>query len=472
MVEEAIADHIGILGLVELRNIFPMEDEPNGRITHLAKGWVLISASAERGPSGRANIGGIGALISPQTYEAYLSHKLLSPRILALVFRRSAGKNSKGTNRIHILVTYCYTATEGYKELSRAHYEIIANYIASVPLGDIVIIVGDFNATVVTDPPLTKSQKALGVHRRVLYSPKGEPQNNNSEIFREFIDQNDLYPINTRFRQSHNNNYHTFSGPNGRRARLDYILVRGKWASGFRTVTVRPLRNQWSDHKMIIARGKWRLCRQQRLKGVPRLDLSVMKDPDTAGAFLSAFQQRYQFNSEDSLDQSFIKFSDAYKETCHGAVVNIPLMTKRQRRVPWEDHAVTELRKARHVAVRQYRCNRSAESQSQLRQISLDLTACYKQRLEDHALAMCGRIGDNFANNRTDSDLAYRLLDELCGSRSPRVRIRGDTAEDRLLAFFNHFSTAVFGGQTGVGGEEDRWILSCPSPLTPNLCST
>jgi hypothetical protein len=448
LIEEAISDHIGFLGLVEHGNIFT--DEPNGRIVNLAKGWVWILGPAERGPSGRANIGGVGALISPRTFEAYVSHTLLSPRILAVVFKRSAGGSAKRQHRIHILVVYSYTATEGNAEPSRDHYGLLSNYMAKVPLGDIVILVGDFNATVATDPPLSKSQKAQGIRRRVLFSPKTENMNDNSEIFREFLDQHDLYPINTRFRQSRDDFYYTFSGPNRRRARLDYILVRGKWASGFRTVMTRPVHNQWSDHKMIIARGKWRLSRQERLKGQPRLDFSVMKDPKVAADYLSAMKQRYQFNNDESLDDSFAKFINAFNGAC--AEVNIPYMTKRQRRVPWEDYEVANLRQARQDAKRHFRRNRSARALARLRQLTQDLSECYKERQEAHILDMCDRIGANLSSNKTAT--AYQLLNDLCGKRGARVRIAGDTASDRLISWFEHFSKVVFGEQTGhLGGD-------------------
>jgi hypothetical protein len=63
LIAEADADHIGFLGVVEHKDIFA--DEPNGRVAALPKGWRWISVSAERGPSGLATVGGVGALISP-----------------------------------------------------------------------------------------------------------------------------------------------------------------------------------------------------------------------------------------------------------------------------------------------------------------------------------------------------------------------------------------------------------------------
>ena len=443
----ALSDQIGFLGLVEHRDIF--SDDTSGRITTLAEGWIWLSVSAERGPTGMANVGGIGALISPMFYQAYVSHKVISPRLLAVVFKRKVDNTqSPDIHRIHIVVNYSHTAMSANREATLAHYELLSSYVASIPKGDIIIILGDFNATVKTDSLLSSSQKAQGMRRRVLYSPKVEKQNENSAVFREFLEQNDLYPINTRFRQSHDNRYYTFYGPRGRRARLDYILVRGKWANGFRSVDVRPARNLGSDHQMVIARGKWRLCRQQKQKVEPRLDFTYLKDPAVAKTFLQSVEQNFDAQTEVvSLDDTFASFVAAYNGAC--AEVNIPYQTRRQRRVPWEDHEVSALRQARQVAKQQYRCNRSAAAKANLIEISNSIMLKYRERFEAHITAMCGSISANLASNRVD--IAYKLLDEVCGGRSRRsqARIKGDSADDRLQSWFDHFSKVVFNSATG-----------------------
>jgi len=463
IINEAIVDHIGFLGLVEHRDIF--DDAPHGKVLSLPTGWKWIAVSAECGPSGHSNVGGVGALISPKFNQAYLSHEVISPRLLAVVFKHQPAKDtqrartSNNVHKIHIVVNYSHTATPGNEEASVIHYELLSNYITSVPLGDVVIVLGDFNATVETDLPLSSSQSARGKHRRVLYSPKVENQNGNSAVFREFLEQNDMYPINTRFRQSNNNDYYTFYGPRGRRARLDHILVRGKWASGFRSVEVRDAQCYKSDHKMVIARGKWKLCRQQKQTPQNRYDFSKLKDPPTAERFLKSISEKYEFNPDVSLDDTFNSFVAAYNETC--VEVQLPCQTRRQRRVPWEDFEIVDLRAKRQAARRKYRNTRTDICRQTVNELSAEITLKYRERFEEHIKDSCQRIADNLVSNRVD--IAYQLLNEICGWRthSSSTRIKGDSADDRLKCWYEHFSKVVFSssdnaGHTDMGADEER----------------
>ena len=369
LVYEAIKFQWGILGIIEHRRVFPTAmSQPCA----VGRGWKWLLLSAEKGSvaltsqSQHGSTGGIGLLISPKWMSAFIGFDALSSRVLVVHFRVSIGK-------LHVIVFYGHPATGASVEKNKPLYDSMTNFINNTPKSDIVLILCDANATLPVDGD------------RVRFGPQ-EKQNNNSSAFSEFIEASDTYPLNARFRKS---NYYTFWGPKGRRARLDYILVHGKWANCFSDAFVHPLRFSSSDHAAVVVKGKWRLRQQKKTKGAPRLDFSVLKQSETAAQLVDIMGTL----SDASLNDKSATFTSNFQHACKSMA--IPNIKSRQQRIPWENEHVSELRLARIQAKAAFVKRRSPKNKDRL--------------VELHYAKVMSRLSQTISNNSVASRLNFLI---------------------------------------------------------------
>jgi hypothetical protein len=107
------------------------------------------------------------------------------------------------------------SAPELFKEAD-SFYEILSAIVSDVPHGHMLVVLGDFNATL---------QPGNGV---LHVSP--QKTNVNAGRLTHLMNEHDLSAINTLFTKS----LHcliSFVGPQGHHACLDYIHCRKKWRS-------------------------------------------------------------------------------------------------------------------------------------------------------------------------------------------------------------------------------------------------
>ena len=241
-----------------------------------------------------------------------------------------------------------------------AFYATLATELEKHPDRDMVIIAGGFNAVLTTDSSI------------VLYSPSQAKANQNSEQLTNFLEEQQLIPANCRFAKP---NYvlNTFHGPNSRKQRLDYILVPKKWGSTFYDCTTkRPPYS--SDHKILIAYGKFRLKRHQKIQVAPRTDWSTLRHPDTRKQISSQIQLAYKKTGDANADYNhFVQIS---KEICNG----LPTISRKQRTHPWEDKRVCDLRAKLQECRKQYRARPNKRNLKSIRRAGKNLAEaiCYK----------------------------------------------------------------------------------------------
>jgi hypothetical protein len=119
-------DNIGLLGIIEHHELF---SDVEIRDTPLDKGWHWMRTSAEKGPSGKANVGGIGFLVSYNFYDALKEITKVSPRIIDIIF--SIKRNTSAFD-MHIINNYGPPATKAHVENAKSHFETLADYINKI----------------------------------------------------------------------------------------------------------------------------------------------------------------------------------------------------------------------------------------------------------------------------------------------------------------------------------------------------
>jgi exonuclease III len=308
-----IQRNIDVLMLQETKHIHHKDQPPISDI-RLSDGSRYIHLTATPGANGRGASGGLAFLISPANANYVSITKQLSSRILYLrIDQHIAGK----PQTLHIYNVYAPTADAQHQPDTIQLYNILHDSLTSIPRQDMLLLGGDFNA------PLSTQMKS------VLYQPSQTRTNSNSAHLNDFLNAHDLLPINCRLPKP-NYKLNTFFGPNNRRQRLDYIIVPGKWSSTFSDFDT--IRAPFStDHKLLIARGKFKFQQQKRKPAIPRKNWTALtKDTALAATVEQRFQAAYTPDPSLDLNSTYTNFVTA----AHKATATVPTISRRQQKHP------------------------------------------------------------------------------------------------------------------------------------------
>ena len=134
--------------------------------------------------------------------------------------------------------------------------------MVNIPKGDILIIMGDFNAKVGQQsmPPLV-GKHGLGT------------MNEAGERLVDFCAAQELVIANTWFAQPKRRLY-TWTAPGGKhRNQIDYFLISKRWRSSIKAVNTLPGADCGSDHELLAAKLQLKLKRVKKVNLPQRYDL-------------------------------------------------------------------------------------------------------------------------------------------------------------------------------------------------------
>ena len=305
---------------------------------------------------------------------------------------------------------------------TREFYHLLKEDISKWPQRDMTIIAGDFNATLSSTSPGVK------------YSPSQTLANLNSTHMEKFLQEASLIAINTRF-PKRNNIHNTFFGPKQRRQRLDYILVTEKWKTAFIDFTT--FRAPFTtDHKILLAKGKFKFQAHRKVPAKPRIDWSVLKDETTGNAVAEVINARY--SKSDNPDEDYRLFT----QLVHEATSHLPKISRRQMTHPWEDELIQKIRRQLAEARRNYRQRPNRKRMSAIRKLGRQLSQQYILNQEQYLTNKCKNIEDLREEQRHKA--AWDLINQL-GNRTAHNRghIQANSAEERLQLWRQHFERVL-----------------------------
>ena len=146
----------------------------------LPKGWqILLGAPSAPG------VGGIGFLLSSQCSPWLLDYKFVTDRVAVANF-------DIGNRRLHIICVYAPTASVTLSDTKESvdFYDCVSTLISNIPSRDLQIVCGDFNAPLQRDGHRVKNSCGIPTV--------------NSDLLTQFIEANDLIPMNGYLRQKTN----------------------------------------------------------------------------------------------------------------------------------------------------------------------------------------------------------------------------------------------------------------------------
>ena len=222
----------------------------------LPKGWQILL--------GAPSAPGVGFLLSSQCSPWLLDYKFVTDRVAVASF-------DIGNRRLHIICVYAPTASVTLSDF----YDCVSTLISNIPSRDLQIVCGYFNAPLQRDGHRVKNSCGIPTV--------------NSDLLTQFIEANDLIPMNGYLRQK-TNQLPTFRGLNERVIRLDWILSKNIDKSHITKIYNVMPKIVRSDHTVLIANidVKWK---RFSAKIAPKTDWSQLGNSDCRSRFIENFQK-------------------------------------------------------------------------------------------------------------------------------------------------------------------------------------
>ena len=291
--------------------------------------WKMVTTSAWKNNVNATN-GGCGMLLSPLASKALINTEKISPRIMIA--------NFKGNPQTTVIS--CYSPTNVHDEIEvEDFYNELAAVVRQLPKHTFIVIGGDFNAQ------LGKSDD----NRYTSHTTT----NRNGTMLQNFLTENKLICLNTKFQKRHNQLY-SFTSANNSRSQIDFVLISKKWKnSAINCRAYSSFLSVQSDHRIVTANLRLSLraniCRS---KSTPSPEWSSLKnDVDIRNNFVIELKNRFALleneNHTNSPNESYKNFEQSCKEA---ASLTIPTKPKIQKQKPWESKEVCSAREELHRA--------------------------------------------------------------------------------------------------------------------------
>ena len=215
-------------------------------------------------------VGSIGFLLTSQCSPWFLDYKFVTDRVAVASF-------DIGNRRLHVICVYAPTASFKFSDRTESDdfYDCVSTLISNIPSRDLRIVCGNFNAPQQRDGHRVKNSCGILTV--------------NSDHLAQFIEANDLIPMNGYLRQK-TNQLLTFSGPNERVTRQDWILSKNIDKSHITKINNVMPKIVRSDHTVLIANidVKWN---EFSAKIAPKTDWSQLGNTDCGSRFVENFQK-------------------------------------------------------------------------------------------------------------------------------------------------------------------------------------
>ncbi|XP_071821535.1 craniofacial development protein 2-like [Apostichopus japonicus] len=270
---------------------------------------------------------GVALICNKTTAASVLGYNPVNDRMISI---RLDGQPVKTT----IIQVYAPTSAASDED-TQNFYGRLQDLVDSVPRGDALVIMGDWNAKIGEEP-------VAGISGRHGLGERNEA----GERMLDFCEANRLVISNTWFQQPKRRLY-TWTSPDGQyRNQIDYILVRKRWQSAVKSANTLPGADCGTDHELLVA--------------IIHIKLRKVKKQDRVKKYsLNEIPERYSIevkNSFAALDLTERKPDELWQEVediiKKAADRNIP-RAKKQKKSKWLSKKAIEIADKRRGAKKQ-----------------------------------------------------------------------------------------------------------------------
>ena len=170
---------------------------------------------------------------------------------------------------------------------------------------------------------------------------------------KDYLQENNLISLNTTFSKRVGQLW-THEGPNGNRAKLDYLLINRKLRNSAKNCRAfNSFVSVSSDHCIVSAQIRLTLrANKKKSNSITCYDWSVLKnDADVAASFVITVNNRFAILQDSTQTISANNTYKSFKTACReGADAIIPQKTKVKTRKPWENEEIHQKHQILHQA--------------------------------------------------------------------------------------------------------------------------
>ena len=410
--EELCADakryNIAITGIQEHR----LWHEETFLTQEITREFTLITASAYKN-SLNASIGGVGFLIKTSFTSSIVKITKVSNHITKIDLAGNPATTIFSCHSPHNSSSDT-DATDFYNTLSDA--------IEDVPAHNVVLVLADFNAKI---GPLS------------AHFTYNRSTNRNGTHLLDLMETHQLQASNLSFQKPARKLW-TFTYPNGRRAQLDYILIRKKWSKSIQNVeAVNTIYSTvGSDHRAVVAtvQLKLRTFRKKRTDP-PRPNFKLLHgDQNLQSRYAVSVHNRFSAlaNDEPLTETNYPLLEKACTE------VGVQLLPRRKQD-KWNNLAtapsIVQARKELHQA------NRTGSRQD-IRRKKKNLRKVYTHEQTKLIQAKTQQLEDKYYHNKHSE--AWKIVKELSnGENFPSRTIMMGSPNQTKNKWQTHFSSLL-----------------------------
>jgi len=350
-----------------------------------------------------------------------MGYNTVSDRVLSVRFRG-------GRINTTIIQVYAPTAMAAEEE-QEAFYLDLQGTIDTTPRGDILVIMGDFNAKVGEDR--SGWEEVVGKYGLGVRNEAGERM-------LEFCDSNELRIMNTWFEQPKRRLY-TWTTPDGKhRNQIDYVLVNKRWKSTIKDVRTRPGADCGTDHEIIVATLQLKLKKLKRGKRLTSFDCKGIT-PEYRVEIMNRFEilERDDTTEEEDANKLWTKMKTAIQEA---AEKHVPKKTSRKI-TPWLSKEAIEVAMERRVAKKE-------GNRDRVKTLNKAFQRKAREDKENHLKEMCKEMEEEGKKGRTKE--LFAKIKEITKTAGPRMgslktkdgKIIGD--EEEMKARWREYTEELY----------------------------
>lgn len=251
--------NIQIFGLSEVRR------RNHGEQTTSDGNTLIYSGKPDKSESG------VAIMMSKAVRKSLIEWSPVSDRIITARVKTKARNMS---------IVQCYAPTEVDTIVEKdAFYDELSNALNKVQKGDIVVLMGDFNAQI--------GSNNTG-YRRITGKHGMGTRTDNGDRLVELCMKHDLIIGGTVFPHKDVHKY-TWTSPNGRtKNQIDHICISAKWRSSLLDVRNKRGADLFTDHELILATIQLKIMAiKNRQRGERRTNINVdeLKAPNKKREF-------------------------------------------------------------------------------------------------------------------------------------------------------------------------------------------
>lgn len=284
-------------------------------------------------PNNLPRSSGVGFLLSKRAHDALISWKPYSDRVISIRLR---------TRARNLTCIQCYAPTEAAdRSMKDEFYKVLDKAITTTHRGDILVVMGDFNAQI--GPVNTNLEGIMGTHALGR-------KTDNGEIFLGMCAANNLVVGGSLFPHKRIHKV-TWESPDlVTENQIDHITISRKWRGSLLDVRNRRGADLASDHHLLVATMRIKLAaiNENKSQIQRRIDVRRMKNVAVTTRYTEALT-----SSLNTLPETQRGHWNTIKNIFMEPAINVIGYTERTRKewISDETWSLIESRKAMKAAV-------------------------------------------------------------------------------------------------------------------------